>query len=238
MHIFLYGPSGSGKSTVGQALAQSLNLPFVDLDAEIETVIERSIAQFMTERGELAFRDAETAMLRRAVEGDEKVVALGGGALLRDKNRALAESVGQVILLEADLPMLVRRLMRDENKRPLLAGELKGKLSALLERRREHYSSFPLQVDASQTPEEVVWDIQRLIGRYHLRKMGEPYDVVVQEGGIDHLGEMFKARNLNGPVLVISDTNIAPHYAGRVLDSLTYSGIQSQPTGYPGGRKT
>ncbi len=37
MHIFLYGPSGSGKSTVGNALAKALNLPFVDLDAEIET---------------------------------------------------------------------------------------------------------------------------------------------------------------------------------------------------------
>ncbi len=140
MHIFLYGPSGSGKSTVGQALAQSLNLPFVDLDAEIETVIEQSIAQFMTEQGEMAFRDAETDMLRKAVEGDEKVIALGGGALLRDENRALAEATGQVILLEADLPTLVTRLTRDENKRPLLAGELQEKLSALLERRREHYS--------------------------------------------------------------------------------------------------
>ncbi len=36
MHIFLYGPSGSGKSTVGEALAANLNLPFLDLDTEIE----------------------------------------------------------------------------------------------------------------------------------------------------------------------------------------------------------
>jgi len=220
MHFFLYGPSGSGKSTVGQTLAQALNLPFVDLDAEIETVIEQSIAQFMTERGEMAFRDAETDMLRNAVECDEKVIALGGGALLREENRTLAESVGKVILLEADLPTLVTRLTRDENKRPLLAGELREKLSALLARRQEHYASFALRVDATQMPDDVAWDIQRLIGRYHLRKMGAPYDVVAQEGGIDHLGEMFKTRNLNGPVLVISDTNIAPYYAGRVLDSL------------------
>ena len=224
MHIFLYGPSGSGKSTVGQTLAQSLNLPFVDLDEEIETVIGQSIYQFMTKQGEMAFLDAETSLLRKSVEGNEKVIALGGSALLRYENQALAEATGQVILLEADLPALVTRLTRDENKRPLLAGELREKLSALLERRREHYASFPLHVDASQTPDDVVWDIQRLVGRYHLRRMGAPYDVVAQEGGIDHLGEMFKIRNLAGPVLVISDTNIAPHYAGRVLDSLSAAG--------------
>ena len=237
MHIFLYGPSGSGKSTAGQVLAQSLNLPFVDLDTEIETVIEQSIAQFMTEQGEMAFRDVETDKLLKAVEGDEKVIALGGGALLRDENRALAETKGQVILLEADLPTLVTRLTRDGNKRPLLAGELQEKLSVLLLRRREHYESFPLRVDASQMPDDVAWDIQRSIGRYHLRKMGAPYDVIVQEGGIDQLGEMFKVRNLNGPVLVISDKNIAPHYAGRVLDSLSAAGYAASQLVTPAGER-
>ena len=63
MHIFLYGPSGSGKSTVGSALAQALNLPFLDLDAEIETSTGQSIPQFMTDQGEDAFRDAETTVI-------------------------------------------------------------------------------------------------------------------------------------------------------------------------------
>ena len=235
MHIFLYGPSGSGKSTVGQVLAQTLNLPFVDLDVEIVSVIGQSIAQFMTEQGELAFQDVETDMLQKTVDGEEKVIALGGGTLLRDENRTLAEFVGQVVLLEVDLPTLVTRLTRDENKRPLLVSELQEKLSALLERRQEHYVSFPLHVDATQPPEDVAWDIQRLIGRFHLRRMDAPYDVVVQEGGVDHLGEMFKVRNLNGPVLVISDTNIAQHYAGRVLDSLRTSGYKASQLVIPAG---
>jgi shikimate kinase/3-dehydroquinate synthase len=220
MHIFLYGPSGCGKSTVGKVLAQSLNMTFLDLDAEIETTIGRSISQFMTDRGEMAFRDVENGMLQKAVEGEEKVIALGGGALLRDENRALAEATGQVILLEADLLILVERLSQDENQRPLLTGELQEKLSALLERRREHYNSFPLRVDACQVPEQVSWDVQRLLGRYHLRSMGAGYDVIVQEGGIDQLGEMLKSRYLNGPMLVVSDTNVAPLYGERVLKSL------------------
>jgi 3-dehydroquinate synthase len=112
---------------------------------------------------------------------------------------------------------------------------LQETLSALLERRQEHYASFPVRLDATQMPDDVAWDIQRLVGRYHLRKMGAPYDVVAQEGGIDHLGEMFKIRNLNGPVLVISDTNIAPHYAGRVLESLRAAGYTASQLVIPAG---
>ncbi|MGB7874768.1 MAG: 3-dehydroquinate synthase [Anaerolineales bacterium] len=235
MQIFLYGPSGSGKSTVGKKLAQSLNLSFLDLDAEIETAIGQSISRYMTEQSEMAFRDAENSMLQKVVEGEEKVIALGGGALLRDANRALAESAGQVVFLETDLPALVARLTQDGNQRPLLAGELQDKLSALLERRREHYDSFSLRVDASQLPEQVSWDIQRMLGRYHLRGMGAGYDVIVQEGGIDQLGAMLKGRNLSGPVLVISDVNVAPHYLERVLRSLDTVGYQASKMAIPAG---
>ncbi len=235
MHIYLYGPSGSGKSTVGKTLAAALNMPFLDLDAEIEAVIGQSVSQIITDQGEKAFRDTENSMLQKSVEDEEKVIALGGGALLQVKNRKLVESSGQIILLEANLSTLVSRLMQDENKRPLLEGELEAKLSVLLAKRQEHYASFPLRVDASQSPEQVLWEIQRLIGRYHLRKMGAPYDVVVQEGGVDQLGKMLKARNLSGPILVISDTNIAPYYMKRVLESLEASEYLASETIIPAG---
>ncbi|MFZ5912190.1 MAG: 3-dehydroquinate synthase [Chloroflexota bacterium] len=235
MHIFLYGPSGTGKSTTGKALAAALNLPFVDLDADIERTAGKSIPDIMNGQGERFFRDLETAAVKRAVSGPEAVIALGGGALLRDENRALAESTGQVILLEADLSTLAARLSQDANKRPLLAGELEAKLSALLARRQAHYASFPLRVDASQTPERTAWDIQRLTGRYHLRGMGIGYDVLMQAGGLDQLGGMLKARQFGGPVLVASDGNVAPHYAGRVLDSLRKAGYSAAQVTIPAG---
>ena len=119
-HIFLYGPSGSGKSTVGRVLAENLDLPFLDLDAHIERAAGQDIPSIMAERGEPFFRDLEADSLKAAVAGPEAVVALGGGALLRTENRALAESAGQIILLSADLPTLVTRLAQDSNQRPLL----------------------------------------------------------------------------------------------------------------------
>lgn len=235
MHIFLYGPSGSGKSTVGKLLAANLCLPFIDLDAEIERTAGDSIPVLMEERGEASFRDLETAALKSAVSEPEAVVALGGGALLRDGNRALARSTGQVVLLEADLETLARRLRQDERPRPLLAGELEAKLAELLQRRQDHYNSFYLRADATQPPEQVAREIQRLLGRYRLSGMGTGYDVLVQEGGLDLLGGMLRSRNVGGPVLVVSDMNVAPLYGERVLSSLRAAGYQASQLAIPAG---
>src|SRR5262245_30483484 len=98
-NIYLYGPPGTGKSTIGKIIASNLRLPFVDLDRVIEANADMPIAEIMERRGESAFRDSETSALRSLSGGS--VVALGGGALLRDENRRFAEGCGEVVLLMA-----------------------------------------------------------------------------------------------------------------------------------------
>ena len=84
MNIFLYGPSGSGKSTVGRLLASRLEVPWSDLDSEIEKEIKTTIEAFFGAKGEPAFRDIETRLLTQVIENTPTaVVSLGGGALLR-----------------------------------------------------------------------------------------------------------------------------------------------------------
>ncbi len=234
-NIFLYGPSGSGKSTIGGVLAEALNMHFLDLDAQIEIDLGDSITNTITEKGEGNFRDAETAAFKNAVEGDTKVIALGGGALLRDENKTLAEENGTVIFLEADVPTLVSRLQADENERPLLAGELEDKLSKLLEARAAHYGSFQTRVDASQSVEKIVWDIQRKLGRYHLRAMPPSYDVIAEEGGLDNLGQHLKALGLNAPFIVVSDSNVAPLCMERTLAALEKAGYSAKHIVIPAG---
>src|SRR3972149_1082191 len=155
-HIFLYGPPGTGKSTVGKILARNLKLPFVDLDRIIEKNAGMPISLIVEQQGELMFRNFETSTLRALVDETESVVALGGGALLRDENRSFAESHGRVILLIAKLETLLERLNEDSMKRPLLSGDLGEKLSSLLAKRYEHYASFTNQVYVDRSEERRV----------------------------------------------------------------------------------
>jgi shikimate kinase / 3-dehydroquinate synthase len=226
MHIFLYGPSGSGKSTVGKQLASSLAYPFIDLDAEVENHLGQTISDFISKKGEDAFRNIESELLNQTISGSDKVIALGGGALLLHKNLELAQICGQIVFLEADENTIISRLKNDPNKRPLLAGEIGSSLKRLLKERQAHYGSFSLRVDAAKSSELVSWDIRRKLGRYHLSKMGAGYDVVVQDGGLDAIGEFLKKREIKGPMLLVSDSNVGPIYADRVLTSLQKSGLK------------
>ena len=218
-HIFLYGPPGTGKSTIGDLLAQNLKLPFVDLDRMIEAQAGLSIPQIMEAQGESVFREMETTALRNNVGEKESVIALGGGALLRDENRAFTENNGQILVLMADLETLIRRLNVDAETRPLLAGNLREKLTYLLAKRNEHYNSFQLRMDVNDDViEQNVRKAQVVLGRHHLSAMGE-YDVIVQDRGVECLGRTLKSRGLQNPIIV-TDNVIAPFHLEMVQASL------------------
>lgn len=213
-HLFLYGPPGAGKTTIGKILARNLNLPFVDLDRVIEANAGKSIPQIMNEQGETAFRDLETSALKALCpplsEGEglgvrDSIIALGGGALLRDENRTLAESSGKVVLLMAGLETLLERLERDSEKRPLLAGDLRGRLTSLLEKRSEHYASFPLKLHVDgNSAEQSAYHAQMIFGRHHLSAMGE-YDVMVGQ-----------ISNLPHGDLIVTDENVAKYHLQKL----------------------
>ncbi len=224
MHIFLYGPPGTGKSTVGKKLAHNLKLPFIDIDRVIETKAGVSIPQIMEQQGEPAFRDLESAALKNLANEKESVIALGGGALLRDVNRAFAEANGKIILLMAELPTLLERLHHDDGKRPLLAGDLSAGLTALLAKRADHYHSFSMLIHVDgKTAEQNAHRVQVLLGRHHLSAMGE-YDAVVQNNGLEQLGEMLKSRGLQNPIIV-TDDNVAKFHADKLAAALRSSGF-------------
>jgi shikimate kinase / 3-dehydroquinate synthase len=229
MQIFLYGPVGAGKSTVGKILARDLQLPFIDVDGVIEANAGRSIYQIMMEEGEPVCRDLETAALKQIANEKESVIALGGGALLRQENQALVEQHGQVVFLAAELDTLLRRLASDSNQRPLLAGNLDEKLASLLARRREHYDSFSLRFDADQSPEDLARQIQTALGRFHLSAMGA-YDVIV-----DHV-ELIGAQSykLQNPVIV-TDENVAQFHLEKIESILRSSGHEPRSIVLPAG---
>ncbi len=231
--LFLYGPPGCGKSTTGRILAANLELPFFDLDDEIEKETGKPVWQIFADESETGFRRRETGMLQKLSSGKPAVIALGGGTLLNPGNRKMAETTGQVIVLDAPLAVIHTRLKEDPNQRPLLAGELEKKLKSLLEVRSEHYISFPHRVETGKmTAEHAAWQVQILLGRFHIRGIGtigtSAYDVITQPAAISSIGQEMAARNLAGPAVIVTDDHVGPLYADIVLRSLQQNGIPAQ----------
>src|SRR4051812_17648318 len=99
--LFLIGYRGTGKSTVGPLLAAALGWEFADADDLIEAAAGRSVADIFAAEGEAGFRDREAAALAELCRGERRVVATGGGAVLRPANRELLAASGFVAWLTA-----------------------------------------------------------------------------------------------------------------------------------------
>lgn len=123
MNVVLVGFSGTGKSTVGRVLADRLGWQFVDTDVEVERVAGKRIQRVFEEDGEGAFRRMETEAVHAALRSPSCVVSVGGGAVLDPLNRRAMRDGHLVVLLDAGVQTIHRRLEDDlsEEPRPLLA---------------------------------------------------------------------------------------------------------------------
>ena len=110
---------GGGKSTVGRHLARSLQLRFVDSDAEIERRIGCPIRVFFEREGEASFRDIEQDVVAELISRQTGVIATGGGTVLREASRHALHSQTTVVYLRSTPEELFRRLRHDMH-RPLL----------------------------------------------------------------------------------------------------------------------
>jgi shikimate kinase len=120
--IALVGLMGVGKSSVGRRLANALDLPFRDADAEVEAAAGRSISDIFTDLGEATFREGERRVIARLLDQEPHVLATGGGAFITPDTRTLIKSKAVSVWLKADLDVLARRVGRKDT-RPLLVGK-------------------------------------------------------------------------------------------------------------------
>jgi len=172
MRVYLTGFMASGKSTVGPKAAARLGQPFLDLDRLITAHDGRPIPAIFAEDGEDHFRDLETEMLHQTAETDDLVVALGGGALVDDANRAFARNHGLVIYLEVSVDTILERVADDDTRRPLLqddAGtplpraEQRTRIEQMLDERRPTYEAAHRSIDANRPVASVVTGVKEAV---------------------------------------------------------------------------
>lgn len=250
MHIFLYGPPGSGKSTIGRILARRFHLPFIDLDTVIENTAQRPVRDIFAHEGETGFRARETEALTHAAAAPSAVIALGGGALLKPENRALAENAGTVLCFEADAATLHSRVNRTPGTRPLLGTfcadgleipqESQPKpIERLLAERADHYASFPRRLAVSDRPPRETADAaQAALGLYRISGMGPAYNVCIGEGLLDTLGTRFRELACGDRTVIVGDAHTLPLYGERAAASLRAHGVAVTFAEIPAGEET
>ena len=153
--IVLVGMPGSGKSAVGRRLAARLELPFVDADEEIEHAAGKPITDIFKDHGEPYFRDGERKVIARLLRSGPQVLATGGGAFMVAETRENIRQSGISVWLKAELPLLMRRVLK-RNNRPLLEKDPEGVMRQLMETRYPVYAKADITVESHDLPHEVI----------------------------------------------------------------------------------
>lgn len=225
-HLILNGFMATGKTTVGRLVAGRLDLPFIDLDEEIERRTGGTVGRTFLEQGEAVFRGLEAEAIRDALSGPPTVIALGGGALLDDDNRERAESAGCIITLTCPAPEIECRVEGDE-ARPLLETRLEGesklgRITALLEHRAPIYDLYPQVSTATRTPETAAEEVETWFRVLDRGDGGASYRLHFP-GGLDTIVH-FGAARPTGVDAVITDETVGV---------LHHDDIQSWSAGSP-----
>lgn len=154
--IVLVGLMGCGKSSIGRRLAARLDLPFVDADDEIERAAGRSVADIFAEHGEPHFREGERKVIQRLLGCGPQVLATGGGAYMNAETRDNIRQSGISVWLKADLPVLMRRVAKRDNRPLLKQKDPEAVMSQLIETRHPIYAQADLTVDSREVAHDVI----------------------------------------------------------------------------------
>ena len=158
-HIILIGMPACGKSTVGRLIAEQTGRAFFDIDAEIVRRCGCDIPTIFSQKGERAFREIEAEVLREVLFSTTgAVIATGGGAPLREDNRAAMTGTGRIYLIDRSPALLV-----PTGDRPTASTR-----EAIAARYRERYDVYRAACDVRVDGDGDVLDVANQILKEHL----------------------------------------------------------------------
>jgi shikimate kinase len=171
--VVLVGPMGAGKTTVAELLGSWWGVPVRDTDHDVEAAAGRSISEIFVDDGEAAFRALERAAVASALTEHVGVLALGGGAVMDPDTRELLAG-HRVVFLSVGLSDAVKRVGLG-TARPLLLGNVRGRIKQLLDERTPVYRAVAdVVVDTDGLdPEQVAEQVRTQVEHTWAQGRGE-----------------------------------------------------------------
>ena len=148
--VVLVGMMGSGKTSVGKVLSTVLGVPFADTDMEISNDANSTISEIFERDGEVMFRQAETRIIKRLLDGNPCVVSTGGGAFLENENRKTISKFGVSVFLKVDREILWERVRRKDTRPLLKTASPRDTLFKILDTRQDIYNLADFTVESNK----------------------------------------------------------------------------------------
>ena len=189
MKIVLTGFMGTGKTSVGRELSRRLGYTFIDTDVLIEEREGMPISLIFKEKGEEYFRSVERATVEEVSGMVDVVIATGGGVIKNSRNVDDLSRRGIIIWLKADPRIILKRVMAEGGKRPLLNVEEPLKeIMKLLSDREKFYQRADTAVDTdfitpSETAEEIIGKLGLQMQEVKVDLGERSYKIITRQAG-------------------------------------------------------
>ncbi|MDB5104094.1 MAG: 3-dehydroquinate synthase [Fibrobacteres bacterium] len=232
-NIYFTGFMASGKSRIGSLTAASLGWKFFDIDKLIEEKTGKSIPQIFSEDGEPAFRRMEVEALKEVSGQGPMVASLGGGTLINPEAIEIIRGNGVLIGLHASPEVILERVNRKKESRPLLANlddESKmAKIKEMLEARKPLYELADLHFESDEKiPHHVL--TRRIVHRLQVEELKclkvdlaeRSYPIYVEENLAGHMDSIAAKAGCPNRFLIVTDQNLKS-YQKRMLEQLRSS---------------
>lgn len=255
-NIFLIGMMGAGKTTIGKALAEHMDMAFIDSDHEIQSRTGVKIPVIFEIEGEIGFRKREKDVIHDLVQQPNIILATGGGAILNQENREALKQHGTVIYLRTNVHDLYQRTRHDKN-RPLLQNteNAEATLAALYEERDPLYrQTAHLVIESGKQNVRAL--VRKIIHHLTTPQPSTHHTTTMQTISVDfkpsqeknnypiyidqHIlenTELITSHLTQKRVAVVSNTTVAPLYLDKLTAALKKQAISVIPIIIPDGEK-